>query len=164
MSEASDKKVLHILKLCIVVFLGFAFMMLVFGVGVFVGQKRAEFSFEWAENYHHNFGGPKQGLFNNFPAMDFTNSHGVFGPIINIDANTIIIKDQNAVEKTVVISSDTVIRNNSGILKLSRLTLSDTVVVIGSPNSQGQIDAKFIRVLPPMNPSFLIHQRQAINI
>jgi len=35
------------------------------------------------------------------------------------------------------------------------LRVADSVVIIGSPNTQGQIEAKLIRVLPPTTSSFL---------
>lgn len=127
-----------------------------FGFGVFVGQKRAEFSFRWAENYHRNFGGPMHGFFGNFDGMGFTNSHGVFGFVVKVEENSIIMSDQKNVEKTVVTSDKTVIRDIHGLLKLSDVVVGSQVVVIGSPNAQGQIEATFIRVMPAQ-PSWLMH-------
>ncbi len=156
--EPQDKNTIHILKLVIVAILCFVVIVFVFGVGIFVGQERAQFSFRWAENYHRNFGGPSQGVFGNFPDQDFTNSHGIFGSIIKIDGNSLIIKGQDNIEKTAVISNGTTIINQSGEMQPSWLKVNDRVVIIGSPNDQGQVDAKFIRVLPAaIFPSIYIY-------
>lgn len=148
--EQENKKTIHILKLVIIGITCFAVLVFIFGVGVFVGQERARFSFRWAENYHRNFGGPKEGFFYNFPAGDFINSHGIFGPIIKIDANIITIKDQDGMEKTIKVFDKTTIKNNLGMQKLLDLKVGDTIVVIGSPNGEGQIEAGLIRVMPPV--------------
>ncbi len=146
--EEKDKKTIHTLILVIVGMLCFTVIVLAFSVGVFVGQERAGFSFRWAENYHRNFGGPAKGIFGNFPSRDFINGHGIFGQVMKIDGNNLIIKGQDNMETTVIVSDKTTIVNNSGAIKLSNLKASNSVVVIGSPNEQGQIEAKFIRVLP----------------
>jgi|SRR3989344_2703419 len=155
-NQKRDEKIIHILKLIVVGILCFSVIVFVFGVGVFVGQKRAEFSFQWAENYHRNFGGPDQGFFNNFPATDFINTHGVFGPIIKIDGNNLVVKDRDNMEKTMVVSPETAIVNGSGIIKVSDLKLGDNIVVIGAPNNRGQIDAKLIRVMSAVVQSFFL--------
>ncbi len=125
-----------------------ALLILVFSIGIVVGQMRANFSFRWAENYHRNFAGPSRGFFGNFPAADFMNSHGIFGPIISINGATVIVKGEDNVEQTISISSTTTIVGTAGTLKSSDLKVGDMIVIIGSPNQQGQIDAKFIRLLP----------------
>ena len=33
-----------------------------FGMGMFVGFHKANFSYQWGENYHRNFGGPSRGF------------------------------------------------------------------------------------------------------
>ncbi len=143
-----NQKTLHVLKLVIVGVLCFAVLVFVFGVGVFVGQERAGFSFHWAENYHRNFGGPKLGLFGNFPDRDFIGGHGVFGSVIHIDGNSIIVKGQDNMEKTVMVSEQTTITGPSVTMKLSDIKINDNVVIIGSPDEHGVITAKFIRILP----------------
>ena len=143
------------LKWVIVGFLASAILALVFSMGMFVGQERAQFSFRWAENYHRNFGGPYKGFMGNFPTMDFTNSHGVFGHIINIDSpseigkTTLIVKDEDNKEKTIIVSSETIILNQSRVVLISDIHVGDTTVIIGSPNTQGQIEARLMRVFPP---------------
>ena len=120
-----------ILGIACLIILGF-----VFGLGVFVGLKKADFSFKWADQYHRNFGG------------GFTNSNGVFGQIIKINDNSLTVKDKDNVEKIILTDSKTTIVSQRTNIKLSDLDVDDMVVVIGNPNSNGQIEAKLIRVMP----------------
>lgn len=124
-------------------------LLIVFGVGMAFGFRKANFSYRWAENYHRNFGGPREGLFKDFSGRDFINAHGISGSIIKIDGNTLIIKGQDNVEKTIVVSNQTVIRKQQETIKVSDLKVDDSVVIIGSPNNSGQTEAKLIRILPP---------------
>lgn len=108
-------------------------LLLVFKAGVFVGYKKASFSYRWGENYHRNFG-------------DFINAHGTSGSIIKIDGSTLIVKSGDNVEKTILISEKTTITSRRETIKAGDFKVDDRVVVIGSPNEQGQIEAKFIRL------------------
>lgn len=129
----------------------FIILLLVFKLGVFVGYKKAQLSYYWGENYHRNFAGPRRGFWGDLKYSlndkgDFINAHGVFGSIIKIDGNVLVIKDREAVEKIVFVSEATLIKKGREVIKFSDLKLDDKVVIIGSPNEQGQIEAKFIRV------------------
>ena len=59
-------------------------LVFVFGLGVFVGTKKADFSFRWADQYHRNFGGPQGGFLNDMASRQFADANGVFGQIIKI--------------------------------------------------------------------------------
>ena len=137
-----------------------AVIFLVFGIGMYVGYHKARFSYQWGENYHKNFGGPRGGLFRDFGGKDFINSHGAAGQIIKIDSATnaeqtatLIIKGQDNVEKIVLVKSDTLIERLRETIKSNDLKVDDIITVIGLPNDQGQIEAKFIRILPSMSTS-----------
>jgi len=125
--------------------------LLIFGTGVFVGEMKARFSYQWAENYHRNFGGPSGGFMGNLrlpppPDNEFVEGHGTFGQIIKIGDSDFVIKGQDNVEKVVIINKDTVINIGRETITKADLKIGEQVVVIGSPNDQGQIDAKLIRV------------------
>lgn len=127
----------------------FVALVLVFGAGVKVGAIKARYSYRWAENYHRNFAGPRGGFFSDWrssPRGEFINAHGVFGSIIKIDGNTIITKGRDDVEKTVLVSDKTIIQKGRETVKLSDLKADENIVIIGSPNEEGQIEAKLIRV------------------
>ncbi|KKT29274.1 hypothetical protein A3G55_02830 [Candidatus Giovannonibacteria bacterium RIFCSPLOWO2_12_FULL_44_25] len=125
-------------------------LLLVFKAGVFVGYKKASFSYSWGENYHRNFAGPRGGFLSDFGRgfedKDFIGAHGTSGSIIKIDGSTLMIKGGDNVEKTILISDQTTIASRRKTIKAGDLKVDDRVVIIGSPNEQGQIEAKFIRL------------------
>ena len=96
-----------ILKWIIVGLIIFISAILIFGAGVFVGGMKAKFSYRWAEQYHKNFAGPRGGFFGGWrmmPPGDFIESHGVFGEIIKINNNDLIIKGKENIERTASIT------------------------------------------------------------
>jgi hypothetical protein len=123
-------------------------LLLVFQIGVFVGFKKAEFTYAWGSNYYRNFAGPPPEFMQEFEGRDMMNGHGTLGSILKIEDPNIVIKGQDGVEKVIVTTKDTVIRNLLDVIKLTDLKENDPVVVIGSPNDAGQIEAKFVRVMP----------------
>lgn len=127
-------------------------LLLVFKGGMYIGFRKANFSYRWGENYHRVFGGPPGGFLRDFEGRDFISGHGTVGTIAKIEGNNIIIKGQDGVEKMVITTKDTTIRKGMTDIKLSNLKIDDQVVVIGSPNDAGQIEVKLIRVFPPVSP------------
>lgn len=131
----------------------FIILLLVFKLGMDIGFRKANFSYQWGENYYRNFAGPAE----KFPqsmtgADDFMSPHGVLGEIIKIDDPNLVIKDRNYLEKVVLVKDDTVIRNLKQNIKLSDLKINENVIVIGESNESGQIEAGLIRILPPPPP------------
>jgi len=120
--------------------------LLIFYAGVNVGFHKASFGRAWGENYERNFGfGPDHPLLG---ADNFPNANGAIGKIIKIELPTIIVQDKNNTEKVILLSSDTHIEKMANAIDSSELSVNDFIVVIGSPNDQGQVEAKFIRVMP----------------
>jgi hypothetical protein len=125
---------------------------LIFKAGMFVGAMKANFSFHWAEQYHKNFAGPRAGFFGDWrmpPFGDFIEGHGTFGEIIKIEGNNLIVRGRENIEKIVLVNEKTIIKFGFKDIKISDLKVGDMIVIIGSPNEQGQIEAKLIRVFPP---------------
>jgi len=128
-------------------------VLLIFSLGVFVGIQKARFSYRWAAYYHKNFGGPRGGFMGpggafmrGFGGRGFIDGHGVFGEVIKVDKNVVTIKSRKDVEKSIVILDKTTIIKSGQTIKVSELKVGDMLVVIGSPNDKGQIEAKMIRV------------------
>ena len=119
-------------------------------LGIFVGFKKAGHSYRWGENYERNFGGPPGFFKGDFLGNGFMGAHGVSGQIIKIDSSTLVIKGKDNMEKVVLIKDDTVIERLRETIKLNDLKVDDNIVVIGQPNEAGQIEAKFIRILPTL--------------
>ncbi|KKW21970.1 MAG: hypothetical protein UY62_C0014G0009 [Parcubacteria group bacterium GW2011_GWF2_50_9] len=137
-----------VLKWVIIGLAGFVILVLVFGAGVKVGTLKARYSYRWADNYHKNFAGPRGGFLGDwqrFPAGDFIGGHGAFGEIIEIKDNGFVVKGRENVEKVIITAEDTTITKGRETIK-DGLKVGDRVVIIGSPNEEGQIEAKLIRV------------------
>ncbi|MDD3101950.1 MAG: hypothetical protein PHE59_02290 [Patescibacteria group bacterium] len=135
-------------KIITLIIIGVIVFLLIFNLGMIIGFRKANFSYKWGENYHQNFAGPRGGFFRDFGGRDFIEPHGVFGQIIKIEDSTLIIKSPDNVEKTVIAKDDTVIERFRETIKLTDLKIDDQIVVIGEPNTSGQIEAKFIRIMP----------------
>lgn len=128
------------------------FLSLGFQLGLMVGFRKASFSYQWGDNYHRNFAGPRNGFLNNFDRNDFMDAHGTIGQIMKIDDPTVIIRGQDSLEKIVLVNDKTIINRFRENIKLSNLKVDDMIVVIGDPNDGGQLMAKLIRLLPPPVP------------
>lgn len=142
-------KIEHFNKL-LVISASAAILIFVFSAGVFIGHGKARFSQNWGENYYRNIIGHGKKDFNGF--IDFGRqsfgAHEGFGVIIKIDGNSIIIKDQSNIEKTILITDQTAIIKDRQNIKISDFKIDDKIVAVGKPNEQGQIEPKLIRVLP----------------
>jgi len=133
-------------------------LFLTFSAGMRVGFYKAKFSYQWGENYHKNFAGPRNGMlrgaFKDFGGKDLIDSHGAAGQILKIDPSTgsgqaeLVIQGQDGVEKIIVVKDGTAVRRLRETAELSELKVNDYITVIGSPTDVGKIEAKFIRVMP----------------
>ncbi len=121
-------------------------LFIVFSLGMSVGFHKASFGRAWGDNYEKNFG-----MIPGHPGFgkdNFPNSHGAIGKIIKIELPTIIIQDKNNTEKIILLREDTKIQKMMQIIKTNELAINEFAVIIGSPNDQGQIEAKLIRIIP----------------
>lgn len=127
---------------------GLVVLLLVFQAGIFIGYRRAVFTFGGGENYYRAFdrrpgplGVPRGG--------DLFNAHGAAGKILSINLPTFIMEDRDGAERVILISDDTQIRKFRNDATPSDLRQNDFVVVIGSPDDKAEIQARLIRILPP---------------
>ena len=134
--------------------------MLIFYAGINVGFHKASFGNDWGQHYEENFGighnNPYSGPMRAFGMMDyFPNAHGASGQILKISLPNIIVQDQDKdnPEKAILINANTIINKGGVAIKDTDLKTDDFVIVIGTPDSNGIIEAKFIRVIP--SPQFL---------
>jgi len=150
-NKQNNKKInSDVLKWVIVGLVGFVLVVLIFSAGMFVGGTKAKFSYRWAESYHKNFGGPRDGFFGDWrrfpiPPGDFIEGHGAFGEIIELSDSGFVIKGRGDVEKLIVTTEDVIIKKGRETVK-DELKVGDRVVIIGSPNEKGQIEARLIRL------------------
>src|SRR3989338_3271079 len=142
----------------IAVLFALALIVGVFSAGIAVGYRKARFSYAWGENYDRNFGGPRHGIFGMREGAQFTDAHGTFGQIIQIDPRSssrldtirITIKGRDNIEKILLVDHATSIQRMRVAVQPEDLAVDDSIIAIGEPNEFGQIVAKFIRVMPPM--------------
>lgn len=125
-------------------------IVLIFSAGVSVGFRKASFGRAWGDNYERNFGMMPPGRMG-LERDSFPNAHGAIGKIIKIELPTLIVQDKENTEKVILIGDDTRIQKMRESLKINELKINDFVVIIGSPNDKGQIEAKFIRLMPIPN-------------
>lgn len=131
----------------IVAAIGVAIILLaVFQLGMFVGFKKATYSFRWADSYHRTFGGPRGGFLRDFEGRDFISGHGSAGFIAKIDGVNLIVKGQDGAEKILTMTSSTTIMRGRDVIASDKLKVDDRIVSVGSPNADGSIEAKIIRV------------------
>jgi hypothetical protein len=130
-----------------------ALLFFVFQAGRQAGFRKASFGRDWGRNYEMNFGSPRQGPkmmgegFGDFGKLP--NAHGAIGKIIKIELPTLIVLDEkDKTEKVVLTDTTTQVHRMRDAIKIEDLKIDDNIIVIGEPNSLGQIEAKFIRFFP----------------
>lgn len=131
---------------------GLLLLLIVFQAGMVVGYQQAAFSFQYGNNYYRMFGddgpGPDHG-----PMMrgHFIEGHGAVGKVISVEPPTFVVVGRDGVEKTIVVSDDTRIRRFDRAVTINDVQVGDYSVVVGNPNESSQIEARFVRLLPPPN-------------
>lgn len=123
--------------------------LLIFQLGMFVGFRKASFSFGWGDNYNRVFGGPQGGLMHDFMGRDFMNGHGIAGAIVQIDGSSLIIKGGDGAEKVISVTDQTSIVKGRSPARISDLSVGEAVTVIGRPGDDGIVAAEIIRILSP---------------
>ncbi len=140
---------------------GLIVLFLAFGLGIAVGIRRAGFAVGFDRNYYRNFygvtvGGP-MGMMEGSSAAIVIN--GAAGTVIDVGSSTISIMDIRNNEQSVAVSSGTVIRKDNATITIGDIAAGDQIAVIGEPNDQGQIFARFIRVFDASSSSLLLPPR-----
>ena len=134
----------------IVIAVGVAVLFLiVFQAGVFVGFRKAEFSFRGGDNYYRAFGEDRRRQIPGMMHEEFPGANGSIGKVLSIALPVMVIEDRNSVEKTIRINNNTVIRRGRETLTSSDLRTNDMLVVLGNPNTNAEIEATLVRLLPP---------------
>jgi hypothetical protein len=118
-----------IYKIGIAVVVAFA----VFQAGVFVGLHQARFMNHFGDNYMKNIPG----------------GHGAIGKVISVASSTLVVSDAN-VEKIVTITPETKIAKHRDTATTTDIKVGDMIVVIGEPDESGKVNARFIRLMPPL--------------
>jgi hypothetical protein len=140
----------------------FLIALISFAAGIKVGFRKAHFSYKFGENYERNFMGPRSdfndprgplgpmGMFKErmdaLAGREFRNAHGLAGTILSITENTLIIKDKDNKENTIVVNEKTLLKSGRDDIKISDLQKDQEIIAIGNPGENGAINANLIRV------------------
>jgi hypothetical protein len=126
----------------------FVVALLIFQAGMVTGFKKASFSFKTGEQYFRQMSGKPNDRFMGINRNDFVNSHGAVGKIVSTQLPSIVITDRDGIEKTILISTSTMIKEAKETVKDTDLQIDEFVTVIGNPNNKAEIEAKLIRIMP----------------
>ncbi len=121
---------------------GILVLLVVFGAGIVVGYRRALFAVAWSGRMFRHM----PGAFGPFDA------HGVAGEVTQVSTSTITVVSSDGNERTVSISSGTLIRGMTGALTMAEIKAGDRVTILGDPEPDGQVFARFIRVFGVLSP------------
>lgn len=127
---------------------GLILLFVVFGLGIAVGYERAGFAAGFDRNYFRIFfGGPPSGTISMMAPPMPVGMHGVVGSVIDVGTSTISVTNQESNEQSIAVSSGTVIRDGNNTVTIGDVAVGDQIAVIGEPNDQGQVAARFIRII-----------------
>ena len=116
--------------------------------GIFIGYHKASFARDWGDHYKNNFGMERPESFRGMMGNTLPNAYGASGKVLSITLPTFVVEDTNGTEKTILITDTTIIKSRMQNSSSSVITSGSIVVVLGDPNSSGQIEAKLIRIMP----------------
>lgn len=140
---------------------GLIALFLAFGLGMRVGEGRVGFARGFGMHYFQDFpgmimqsgtgqvsitvpGGPIVSGAMPVPVV----IHGLAGTVIAVTPPTIAVQDGQNNEQSVLVATGTLIREYDSTITVNDIAAGDQVAVIGSPNADGQVIARFIRVFP----------------
>lgn len=125
-----------------------AVALFIFWAGVAVGYHVAGFSYRFGDNYYRIFQDHRP---NNLDAMhtELPGGHGATGVVASVALPNIVITEQDKTEKIILVTDKTIMRSGQNTITSADIHTGDFIVVVGSPDTNSQIDAEFIRIVPP---------------
>jgi hypothetical protein len=125
--------------------------LLIFHAGVAYGERHAF-------GRMHGFGGTPPPGFSLFSHSFIPEGHGAVGTIVKIATSTVTIQTRDGGTEVVAIRGDTEVQGHASSTAAD-LTVGLSIAVIGEPSKSAanQIDAKLVRILPPIQNLELVH-------
>lgn len=122
-------------------------ILVIFQAGVYVGARNAGFSERTGDNYYRAVepGGVPPGPF----GMMLSGGNGAAGQVISAAPPTFVVEDKDGTEKVISVGTETGVRLFKDATSSGAIEKGDYVIVIGKPDQNGEIQAEFVRVLPP---------------
>jgi len=135
-------------------------MLLIFQAGQVTGYRKARFAGNFGNNFERNFLGPRGGEMKIMFNSSIPGGYGAIGKIATITLPQIVVIGPDNIEKIISVGTTTQIHRFQEEIKASDLKTGDSIIVLGSPNESGQIEAKLIRVMPEPGEEFtrMIHR------
>ena len=137
-------------------------LLMVFWLGMMVGEHKAQFTLKWGEKYEDHFGGMKEGkgsgrgLLPKPSEKPGIGGHGVAGEILEVGEDSMIVLGANNLEQVVLIDNDTRVIIGRSFVGLDKVQVGTHAVVIGSPTKDAEIDARMIKIFDKA-PRGLMH-------
>jgi hypothetical protein len=123
--------------------------LLIFEAGMYVGVRKAEVSSRTGQNFYYRVFGPEAGVSVGAFGEGLQDANGAAGKILSVNLPTFMLEDAAHGEKIVSISGKTAIMRLRDATSSSAIRAGDFAIVIGEPDGKGQVQATFIRLLPP---------------
>lgn len=126
--------------------------LIIFQAGIAIGERKATFAGRFGDSFERNFRKPGDDGFmqRRLPGgSDMPGGHGAVGQIVSVALPQIVVSGPDNLEKTVLINDSTEIREFRDTVQADKLKVGDFIVVLGSPNDSGQVEAKLVRLMPP---------------
>ncbi len=140
-ASAKNKKVLAALGVTLL-------CLIAFQAGSAFGFHRAIVAFKYDDRFDGRYGmHSKRGPFGD-PGERLPGAHGTAGRVLSVDMPTVLIEDRD-MERIVRFATGTEIREGRERAESGAISVDDFIVVIGNPNDKGEVEAKFVRILPP---------------
>jgi hypothetical protein len=122
-------------------------VIMIFQAGMLVGYRKAAFSYHLHQNYFQNFG-EAPGAMGFMGDRNAPNSHGSAGVIVSVASDAVTVSSPGRAEQVIKISSSTEIRKLGTTITEADLMPGNFIIVIGEPNTAGEIEARLVRVMP----------------
>ncbi len=126
-----------------------------FTLGLRIGERKANHFSGWERGYRGmmpmlRWGTERQqGQFSPMQRPLFPNGHGVFGNVLSISSDSLVIQGKDGLEQTVLVTSSTIIRVGQETMNLQDIPKDLTKLqasAFGAPNVSGQVEARLIRI------------------
>ncbi len=123
-----------------------------FSVGMAIGYHNARESYAWGESYNRVFAGPRGGfmggVIRDFDGRDYIDAHGVFGEVVRVEGQSLVLSARDGLERVVVVLPTTEMRKFRDAATINDIRVGDSAVIVGTPDSEGRIQAQLIRIMP----------------
>jgi hypothetical protein len=135
-------------KVTVTIIIALIIIIVAFECGAQYGFRKASFVNTWNSGIGRGMHDPRF-MFAPFSKRnDDARPNGIVGEIVSLQLPSIMIKGKTTAEEVIIVNPQTIIHKMRDVATTTDLKIGDTIVVIGKPNTDGQIQASFVRILP----------------